>query len=59
MPGKPPDWQNFVIGIITLLLTNSTITFIEENNGGNVAASLMAHLAPKAKVHSHPSLQEF
>lgn len=47
--GKPPDWQDFV-GIITLLLINSTISFIEENNAGNAAAALMASLAPKAKV---------
>ncbi|XP_066371382.1 plasma membrane ATPase 1-like isoform X1 [Miscanthus floridulus] len=47
--GKPPDWQDFV-GIITLLLINSTISFIEENNAGNAAAPLMARLAPKAKV---------
>ncbi|KAJ6760569.1 PLASMA MEMBRANE ATPASE 1 [Salix purpurea] len=47
--GKPPDWQDFV-GIITLLLINSTISFIEENNAGDVAAALMASLAPKAKV---------
>ncbi|BBH00345.1 H(+)-ATPase 11, partial [Prunus dulcis] len=47
--GKPPDWQDFV-GIITLLIINSTISFIEENNAGNAAAALMAHLAPKAKV---------
>ncbi|CAN4088165.1 unnamed protein product [Withania somnifera] len=47
--GKPPDWQDFV-GIITLLLINSTISFIEENNAGNAAAALMARLAPKAKV---------
>ncbi|KAG5535046.1 hypothetical protein RHGRI_022977 [Rhododendron griersonianum] len=46
--GKPPDWQDFV-GIITLLVINSTISFIEENNAGNAAASLMARLAPKAK----------
>jgi len=49
MQGKPPDWQDFV-GIITLLLINSTISFIEENNAGNAAAALMARLAPKAKV---------
>lgn len=49
--GKPPDWQDFV-GIITLLLINSTISFIEENNAGNAAAALMASLAPKAKVYS-------
>lgn len=47
--GKPPDWQDFV-GIITLLLINSTISYIEETNAGNAAASLMARLAPKAKV---------
>ncbi|GAV88464.1 E1-E2_ATPase domain-containing protein/Cation_ATPase_N domain-containing protein/Hydrolase domain-containing protein [Cephalotus follicularis] len=47
--GKPPDWQDFV-GIITLLIINSTISFIEENNAGNAAAALMASLAPKAKV---------
>ncbi|XP_041006369.1 plasma membrane ATPase 1-like [Juglans microcarpa x Juglans regia] len=47
--GKPPDWQDFV-GITVLLLINSTISFIEENNAGNAAAALMARLAPKAKV---------
>ncbi|KAG6542617.1 hypothetical protein Mapa_015948 [Marchantia paleacea] len=47
--GKPPDWQDF-IGILTLLVINSTISFIEENNAGNAAASLMARLAPKTKV---------
>ncbi|KAH7857876.1 hypothetical protein Vadar_017451 [Vaccinium darrowii] len=47
--GKPPDWQDF-IGIIALLLINSTISFIEENNAGNAAAALMAGLAPKTKV---------
>ncbi|KAG7985466.1 hypothetical protein I3843_03G026800 [Carya illinoinensis] len=47
--GKPPEWQDFV-GITVLLLINSTISFIEENNAGNAAAALMARLAPKAKV---------
>ncbi|KAL2633531.1 hypothetical protein R1flu_005010 [Riccia fluitans] len=47
--GKPPDWQDFV-GIITLLVINSTISFIEENNAGNAAAALMARLAPMTKV---------
>ncbi|KAK3445651.1 hypothetical protein EUGRSUZ_A01453 [Eucalyptus grandis] len=47
--GRPPDWQAFV-GIIVLLLINSTISFIEENNAGNLAAALMAGLAPKTKV---------
>ncbi|XP_024518818.1 ATPase 11, plasma membrane-type isoform X2 [Selaginella moellendorffii] len=46
---RPPDWQDFV-GIIALLVINSTISFIEENNAGNAAAALMARLAPKTKV---------
>jgi H+-transporting ATPase len=48
--GRPPDWQDFV-GIICLLVINSTISFIEENNAGNAAAALMAGLAPKTKVY--------
>ncbi|KAJ7548173.1 hypothetical protein O6H91_07G000900 [Diphasiastrum complanatum] len=47
--GRPPDWQDFM-GIIILLVINSTISFIEENNAGNAAAALMARLAPKAKA---------
>ncbi|KAG5036569.1 hypothetical protein JHK86_017409 [Glycine max] len=47
--GRPPDWQDFV-GILALLVINSTISFIEENNAGNAAAALMAGLAPKTKV---------
>ena len=47
--GQGPDWQDFV-GILCLLVLNSTISFIEENNAGNAAAALMAHLAPKTKV---------
>ncbi|KAG0479603.1 hypothetical protein HPP92_010461 [Vanilla planifolia] len=47
--GKNPDWQDFV-GIVVLLVINSTISFIEENNAGNAAAALMARLAPKTKV---------
>ncbi|KAG9159757.1 hypothetical protein Leryth_007779 [Lithospermum erythrorhizon] len=46
---KSSDWPDFV-GIIALLIINSTISFIEENNAGNAAAALMARLAPKAKV---------
>lgn len=49
MQGKRGDYQDFV-GIIILLIINSTISFIEENNAGNAAAALMARLAPKAKV---------
>ncbi|KAL8460178.1 hypothetical protein ACS0TY_031907 [Phlomoides rotata] len=47
--GQPPDWQDFV-GIVCLLVINSSISFIEENNAGNAAAALMAGLAPKTKV---------
>ncbi|KAG8653726.1 plasma membrane ATPase 1 isoform X1 [Manihot esculenta] len=47
--GKSPDYHDFV-GIVILLIINSTISFIEENNAGNAAAALMARLAPKAKV---------
>ncbi|KAJ6961690.1 plasma membrane ATPase 4-like [Populus alba x Populus x berolinensis] len=47
--GKPPDWQDF-LGIVVLLLMNSTISFYEENSAGNAAAALMAGLALKTKV---------
>jgi len=47
--GQPPDWEDF-LGILFLLIVNSTIRFIEENNDGNAAAALMAHRAPKTKV---------
>ncbi|RLM55613.1 ATPase 6, plasma membrane-type-like [Panicum miliaceum] len=47
--GKPPDWQDFV-GIVSLLIINSTISYIEEANAGDAAAALMAGLAPKTKL---------
>jgi H+-transporting ATPase len=47
--GRPPDWQDFV-GVVVLLVINSTISFIEENSAGNAAQALMANLAPKTKV---------
>ncbi|KAL7182688.1 hypothetical protein ACSBR1_041387 [Camellia fascicularis] len=47
--GKDIDYHDF-IGIVILLIINSTISFIEENNAGNAAAALMARLAPKTKV---------
>lgn len=47
--GEPPDWQNF-IGIVLLLIVNSTIGFIEERNAGNAVKALMDSLAPKARV---------
>ncbi|PWN52859.1 plasma-membrane proton-e [Violaceomyces palustris] len=46
--GKPPDWQDFV-GIVLLLLVNSTIGYVEERNAGNAVKALMDSLAPKAK----------
>ena len=49
LQGKPPEWQDF-IGITTLLLTNSTVCYVLENNAGAASAALMARLAPKAKV---------
>ncbi|GMH03852.1 hypothetical protein Nepgr_005691 [Nepenthes gracilis] len=55
--GQGPDWQDFV-GIICLLLINSTISFIEENNAGNAAQALMARLAPKTKVLRDGQWQE-
>ncbi|XP_021670782.2 plasma membrane ATPase 1 [Hevea brasiliensis] len=47
--GKSADYHDF-FGILILLIINSTISFVEENNAGNAAAALMARLAPKAKV---------
>ena len=46
---RPPDWQDFV-GIVVLLVLNSTISLIEENNAGSAAKELMANLAPRTKV---------
>ncbi|KAL1405851.1 plasma membrane H+-ATPase [Vanrija albida] len=47
--GKPPDWPDFV-GIVLLLLVNSTIGFVEERNAGNAVKALMDSLAPKARA---------
>ncbi|XP_010531892.1 PREDICTED: ATPase 10, plasma membrane-type isoform X2 [Tarenaya hassleriana] len=52
-----PDWEDFV-GIVCLLLINATISFIEENNAGNAAAALMAHLALKTRVIRDVQWQE-
>ncbi|XLU82022.1 hypothetical protein S245_005442, partial [Arachis hypogaea] len=46
--GEGPDWQEFV-RILGLLVINSIINFIEENNADNAATTLMARLAPKTK----------
>ncbi|CAD6209881.1 unnamed protein product [Miscanthus lutarioriparius] len=43
-----PDWEDF-LGIVCLLIINSIISFIEENNAGNAAAALMSRLALKTK----------
>ena len=47
--GGPPDWQDFV-GIVTLLLINSSIDFYEERGAGNAVKTLINSLAPKARV---------
>lgn len=49
--GKDVDYHDFV-SILALLIINSTISFIEENNAVNAAAAaaLLARLAPKTKV---------
>ncbi|KAK3150366.1 hypothetical protein QOZ80_3AG0232300 [Eleusine coracana subsp. coracana] len=47
--GRPPDWQDFV-GVVVLLIINSSISFYEENTAGNAAQALMANLAPRTKV---------
>ncbi|CAF0761053.1 unnamed protein product [Adineta steineri] len=47
--GLPPDWEDF-LGIVLLLLANSIIGFIEQQNAGNAVKTLMASLAPEAKV---------
>ncbi|KAI6706504.1 hypothetical protein NL676_009466 [Syzygium grande] len=49
MQHKSGEYQGFA-GILILLIINSTLSFIEENNAGNTAAALMAKLAPKAEV---------
>ncbi|GAY60301.1 hypothetical protein CUMW_200930 [Citrus unshiu] len=46
--GQGPDWQDSV-GIVCLLIINSSISFIEESNTENATAALMAHLTPKTK----------
>ncbi|KAF1871699.1 hypothetical protein Lal_00020493 [Lupinus albus] len=53
--GRPPDWQDFV-GIIVLLVINSTISFIEENNAGNAAAALMAE---DVRKRAHATIDKF
>ncbi|RWR86104.1 Plasma membrane ATPase [Cinnamomum micranthum f. kanehirae] len=49
--GKTPDWEVFM-GIVMLLVINSTINFIEENNAQNAAATLMADFSPKTKARA-------
>ncbi|XP_066164474.1 ATPase 10, plasma membrane-type isoform X1 [Oryza sativa Japonica Group] len=51
------DWEDF-LGIVCLLIINSTISFIEENNAGDAAAALMARLALKTKVLRDEQWQE-
>lgn len=55
--GRAPDWQDFV-GIVTLLLINSSIGFYEERGAGNAVKALMESLAPKARVKRNDKWQE-
>ncbi|CAK5282849.1 unnamed protein product [Mycena citricolor] len=55
--GQPPDWQDFV-GIVLLLLINSSIGFYEERGAGNAVKALMDSLAPKAKCKRGGSWSE-
>jgi H+-transporting ATPase len=54
---RAPDWPDFV-GIVVLLLVNSSIGFYEERNAGNAVKALMDSLAPKAKVKRSGSWSE-
>ena len=54
--GQGPNWQDF-LGIVCLLIINSSISFIEESNAENATAALMVHLTPKTKVN--PSHNNF
>ncbi|PQP95133.1 Cation-transporting P-type ATPase [Prunus yedoensis var. nudiflora] len=49
---KPVDYHDF-FGILVLLIINSTISFIEENNAGNAPVALMARLAQKQSSCLH------
>jgi H+-transporting ATPase len=44
----PSDWEDFM-GIIVLLLVNSNISFLEENNVGNATIAFVALLTPKKR----------
>ncbi|KAK3232517.1 hypothetical protein Dsin_004398 [Dipteronia sinensis] len=62
--GKDPDYPDFVdyhdfVGIIILLVINSTICFIEENNAGHAAAALMAPFGPKSQDGARKMLQSW
>lgn len=41
--GRPPDWPDFV-GIVLLLLINSSIGFYEERSAGNAVKGLLSQL---------------
>lgn len=43
------NWVEFM-GIIVLLVINSTITFVVAFKAANVAEALISNLAPKTKV---------
>ncbi len=52
--GDPPDWPDFV-GILSLLLINATIGYIEQYRAGNAVKALMASLAPECRVKRNDS----
>ncbi|KAI3923623.1 hypothetical protein MKW98_011253 [Papaver atlanticum] len=46
---QQPDWQIF-LGVVTLLIINSTISYIEDRKSGVAVAGLKSQLALNAKV---------
>jgi H+-transporting ATPase len=52
--GDPPDWPDFV-GILSLLVLNATIGYIEKYRAGNAVQALMASLAPECRVKRNNS----
>ncbi|XP_002872620.2 putative ATPase, plasma membrane-like isoform X2 [Arabidopsis lyrata subsp. lyrata] len=47
--GRLPGWQVFV-GIVCLLVFNTILCYLEEDNAGSAVAVVMAGLSPKTKV---------
>ncbi|VYS62345.1 unnamed protein product [Arabidopsis thaliana] len=47
--GRPPSWQLF-LGIVCLLIVNTIICYLKEDDAENVVAMARAGLSPKTKV---------